>query len=808
MSVAEALLQDILDQSKITNANLVNLLRQSTNLGSNSGTPPINSILTTSVARFNLLNMAITGITSVGNLLSNTFSGLVNIAGTTVSKLVDLAQAAFQGTAKFSDLFKVLDHVPIIGKVFGLFANFISYQEDLLKSYQEITKSGASFSGNLIDMRIAAARAYMDLNNFGQIVRENSGLFATAIGGIDKGIRIFTEAQNKLVDPKGPLGKNLMGLGVTAEEAGNMLALYMNMQGNISKVNKQSSMELANSTNSLVVNLDAYAKLTGESREEMEKKLKEAALDEQLKSFLSALSPDEVASANLAIESALKAGGKGLADEVKIRILSNNKIQVAGTDAANNLRVTTRNMSASSADFYFQAFKMGQKNEQFVSQMEKGRMLIARGTTQFMNQLGGPGMAGAINAVGGSFQFANEQSRTYNRLQGETISAEQRLQVIREEQQKQFKGTAAALASAQMNLKIFGNQLGIRFFEILQPVEGPIIRVGNLLMNSFGGIVNYLAKDNGPLSKLAYFIEEHLAPAIDWAANWIKDTFYSLSESTTVDDFFKRLGDRFTILWNKMSDEFGPPLTKFWNETAKPIVANAAKDMIEWFVTALRKNSKIARWLFDETETEKNERTQMENDPLYQAILQRAKNEATEQSKQSWGEFATSGEPDLEAIKQQWIAEKERLKADAQAQAAQQANEEAIRLMFKRMSIESSGVADRDTGSLGKTGHIFENFGGGTKARLHGTEGVITPSQMGEIIGNALKQNENSKLFETMNQLNQINLKTQGINNDLLTQMNQLNNLTKELVGIMHETSNTTRKNLNVLESLNGNLLA
>ena len=116
----------------------------------------------------------------------------------------------------------------------------------------------------------------------------------------------------------------------------------------------------------------------------------------------------------------------------------------------------------------------------------------------------------------------------------------------------------------------------------------------------------------------------------------------------------------------------------------------------------------------------------------------------------------------------------------------QREDSEAERLAFIRKATESSARAGRAGGSLGATGGLFENFGSGTPMELHGTEGVVTPGQMSDIVANAVKQGENTQLLE---------------------KFNQLTALTQQLVTLMQENANNSRRSLDAIQNLNGNLL-
>ena len=781
MSVADALLQDILDQAKISNTHLATLLRQSAAGGGGGGGGGGPNPIQQNIARFNILNGVLSGIAKVGNIVSNVFSSIFNFAGKVVGEFHNLAQKAFEGTAKFSDLFgaaeRITRAIPLlgaaIGPVIGLFQKFVAYQEELLTTYQQLTKVGASFSGDLIEMRLSASRAYMTLDKFGEVVRINSSLFSTSMGGVDAGIKTFTAAQNKLVDPNGPFGKNLQGLGVTAEEAGSMLAAMMNQQGNMANVNRRNTNQMAESTFNLIQNLDAYAKLTGESREALAEKMKKEAMDVQFQAFMSALDPKEVELANLKLTAAMQMGGKGAEDNMRMMLMSGGKILHAGTEAANQFMVTTRGMG----NVALQNLAAVKSQKDFIKVAEESRQGVGKYTSDFTKMVGGPGQAGVLSFLG-AMKLSDEQARTMVRTRGETETAEQKASKIRKEQEeKQFKSTAAALGAAQMQLKIFGNEIGERFFSIIRPLNEPIMKVGSLLMDSFGGVIKYLTAEGGPMTRLGEVIKEYLIPAIEWTANWVKETFISLADSKSATDFFSRLGDRFSVVWNKISDVLGPPFKKFWEETAKPMLADMFERIMDWIITALRKNSRIARFLFNETETEKEEKAKRENDPIYQKILE----EFTIRNPRT-GRVASIDE---KSAIEKYEKEIEKLKAEAASAARHDVEAEARRAMLDQ-SRHMTTAGGRAGGSLGATGKLFENFGAGTAMELHGNEGVITPTQLSDVVATALKQQENNQLNE---------------------KFNQLNNLTQQLINIMRENADNTRRSYDAIQNLNGNLL-
>lgn len=748
--VAEAILEDLLKQAQITNAHLANMLKQGASAGGGGGGAAGG--FTKSLG---LASIAVGAVSAVFNTLSNVVGYVAGVIGNTAGKMVEFGKAAAEGKAQLSDLFKVFDQLPIIGKLFDLFGQIVQYQEGLLKSYQDLTKSGASFSGSLYDMRIMAYEAYMTLGEFSQVVRENSSLFATAIGGVDAGLKIFAETQRKLVDPNSEMGRSLAGLGVTATEAADMLGTFMRMQGNMSRLSKMGSDSMAESTKGLIVQLDAYSKLTGESREVMEKQLKDRAFDEQKKMFLEALNPTERAQAEAALAAAAQMGGKGLEDEVAVRLMSNNQIKVAGTEAANALRITTRNSSSIAADILAGLKDLKPGSEAAVAAMQGARGSIASGTKQFNDAVGGAGRAGILSFFG-AIKFATEQAKTYNQviseIEGKQLTDEEKREAIFAAQKKQYEGNAAALQAAELRIKMFGAQLGASFLTLIEKFSPAITKISDTLLNLFGKSVETLTGPGGPFEKIGSFVEDYFVPVIQKAVDWFTETFDYLGKADNISMFWSRLGEKIkegaANIW-----EYLKPVV----DMIKPMLADVFANMMDWIIAALRRNNRIARWLFSETETEKGEKADLQ---AQQTAARDAQTKIRDLQKQ------------LESAEQQG-------KLDEVQTLNEQLNEAREELRIAREKISGNPARSRATGSLGMTGNLFEDWGSGTPAILHGTEAVVTPPQMDAIV-----------------------------NNSMASGLETLNMQVAELIRTNKEIADYARRNVDATRSLNGDLFA
>jgi hypothetical protein len=745
---AEAILEEILRQVTLSNANLAALLRQGAGGGGGGGGggPPILPPLNAFGAAIKVASIAVGAIAGV-------FGYLSNIIGGTAKNVLSFGQAMIAGTASLSQLFKVFDQLPIIGKVFSIFGSIVAYQETLLTSYRQLTQAGASFSGSLYDMRDMAFKAYMTLEEFGKVVSDNSIIFATAVGGVDAGIKTFVDTQAKLMDPNGEFGRKLLGLGVTATEAADMLGVYMRMQGNMTKVNTQSSTQIAITTAGLITELDAYAKITGTSRAALEDSMKAASLDESLKRFLSNLDSDQLAAANLKLTEAMNTGGQGMRDMLAQNLMSNGQIIAPLTKAGQEFLIQTRGRGIESVRIAADSArndKVGTAAS--LTAAIQSRKITADAANAFADDLGGAGRLGTLVSVG-SIKSIAELDKTANQERNKTnqTAAEQAADLIKN-QAKQYKGQAAQLAAAEMQIKVLGAQLGSGLIPILKKLQPVIDTVTDLLISSLGGTITKLTEEGGPIEKIGRMIEQYLVPIINRSFKWFNDTFNTLAE-TDAADFWPMVGEKLKEAFSNIAEVIGPPLRAMW-DAVKPIIINAFKELFE----------AIKSVLLGPKVTDQNIKSYESQNDMNKSVMSASERISTSIAEFSEGALGLFSEDTAKRISAS------RIDSDTAAGIADgRLNSSAI----------GSAMPKRATGSLGMTGNLFENFGKETPVMLHGTEAVVTPPQMEQIMGSGLKD-----------------------------EIRALTNITAQLLQYAKATAENTKRNVDATKGLSGNLFA
>lgn len=159
----------------------------------------------------------------------------------------------------------------------------VNKQADALyNSYKEISRAGVIGAGGMKDVYANMQRfgyGIEELGEFSALMKSNSEVLAkfggTAFNGANQFALLADEIQ------RGDIGKNLMMMGVSVDEINKGAAGFLKQQTNLGRNSAGMQKTLAAETAKYLENLEAVARLTGQSREQLQQKQEDAQAEQQ-----------------------------------------------------------------------------------------------------------------------------------------------------------------------------------------------------------------------------------------------------------------------------------------------------------------------------------------------------------------------------------------------------------------------------------------------------------------------------------------------------------------------------------------------
>ena len=378
--------------------------------------------------------------------------------------------------------------VPLIGPVFAAVAGAA---DDVVRSYQAVAQSGATFGGSISKFAASASEAGMTMAEFGQLIAKNSqamGAFGTTTEG---GASNFAKVSKQLR----ATGSDLYALGFSTAEINQGLASYGNLMKLQGQQGKQSNAQLAQGARSYMKELDLLAKATGKSRQQVEDQMATMAKDAQFQASMAGLGKG-VRDSFLAVTTGLPDGLQDFAKD----------IMATGTATTEENQKLMAMMPQSAA--------MLQRMNQKMQRGEAVTLEERNALNNLMKQEGGKQLQSIKNAGAASAEL----SGTVNRLAATQQINANALTQSTEEQKK------AAAETDKMNKKMSEFQQAIaevsNNFKMLLANSGVL----DVLIQAFHGLVGLANQYLVPafnivasvVMKVANGIGILLQPALDY----------------------------------------------------------------------------------------------------------------------------------------------------------------------------------------------------------------------------------------------------------------------------------------------------
>lgn len=371
-----------------------------------------------------------------------------------------------EGTATFGGILNTLGG--LLPSKLGFFVEMLGkaadFQARSLETYRLISSSGANFSGNLMEMRLAAAQSYLTLAQFSEVVRNNSSTLAKMGGTVDAGVRSFAVLNKSLINS--PAGEQLLALGLTFQDVSNGMLTFINATGGRSKTELTNMSAITEATSTYLVELDKLTQFSGISRKEQEEQQKKAAMSGAYQLALSKMSEEQKTRAAIGLAAA-QTQGAGAVDLFMANI--------AGLPAA---------MTADGQKFQgiFGRAAQGITDMAGAAKSTTGSITDIRnafdranvGLVQGVNSIG---LSGSVMSLKGD-QVVNAAQLQANRLQKQGADLEggtaKLFKEIEANQTAQGKSQAKVAADVELAMKKLGA-------EILALMAGPLVVVGEVL---------------------------------------------------------------------------------------------------------------------------------------------------------------------------------------------------------------------------------------------------------------------------------------------------------------------------------------
>lgn len=223
-----------------------------------------------------------------GGIFSSAMETIGDQLGNMVGAVGSFAGLLANNNTKLSSYTSVLNNqvvknLPAVGKILGTFGDVINYtigqMEEWNDALKKTTQSGASFGNSIIRLRQAANDSYLSLDEFVDIVRNNSSVLVGFGNTVTEGAEEFAR-YNKLVKQEGGVTREtLRQIGYSSKDVSDALMRFMtNTQRGAARKN-QTDKDFEKQFLFYEMNLVKLRALTGIQAQKLEEQMAIANMD-------------------------------------------------------------------------------------------------------------------------------------------------------------------------------------------------------------------------------------------------------------------------------------------------------------------------------------------------------------------------------------------------------------------------------------------------------------------------------------------------------------------------------------------------
>ena len=280
-------------------------------------------------------------------------NGIAGTTGAVGTAIMGSADLFVRGGARLSDAVTVatdsLGQLPMIGgiaeRLGALGVSIADYTEQSVDVFQDLSNTGAGLNGQLAEFRQLAANTRMPLDQFAQMVQQNTEQLAAFGMGVEGGIRNFSKLSKDMFTlNNGEYVDQLYNMGYSVEEMNELLVDNISLTRRRDLQTEAQRQASIQSAINLAKQMDIVAKLTGRdakaARDEMMERQREGATQARIR-LLEKQGVEGASEAYTAAQAELAAGPAVLRD------LFDDTVQLGVP-----LTEATKNFAATNAEAY------------------------------------------------------------------------------------------------------------------------------------------------------------------------------------------------------------------------------------------------------------------------------------------------------------------------------------------------------------------------------------------------------------------------------------------------------------------------
>ena len=398
--------------------------------------------------------------------------------------LIDSARLLASGNATVSGVLETFKGLPgPLGLVIQGFAALAAFQETNMKTYQSMSSAGANFGGSLTDMRLAAQGTFVTLEQFGNLVKNNSQVLGRMGGTVDDGARAFAAMSNSLLTSEA--GEKLLSLGYTTEDVNQGMLSYIATTGGRSKEEMKNTQSITAATSEYLTELDKLTQFSGISRKQQEEEQKKAALNGAYQRALANMTEEQKARAEIARTAAANSGVVGAADSLMAKVAGFPPMTKEAQQFAGMLPYAQNGIEALGNSVLDVHATMGD-TEKGIGVFNEGVYRSAKGAETAFSAVAMGGNQVANSALLASIQLEKSGNNTAE-------GTAKNLAKATDNQKTQQASQAASMAKAEIQLKEFGLAIMKLISPIISVLTPVLTYIGPLFLGLGVAILGYKA---------------------------------------------------------------------------------------------------------------------------------------------------------------------------------------------------------------------------------------------------------------------------------------------------------------------------